>query len=294
MLDIAPPEDDELLVVVGPTASGKTDLAIALCERFGGEIISADSVQVYRRFDIGSGKPSAAENARAKHHLVDIIDPDAAFDAGMFAVRAEAAIADIRARGKRPIICGGTFLWVKSLLWGLAESGPRDEALRERHRQIAEAEGRASLHAKLAVLDPEAAARLNPNDLVRVSRALEVVELTGKTQSEWHAEHRFATARHRFRLLQVERQRDEIDARIEARAAAWLKAGWLDEVAGLVRDGFGDARAMSSVGYREVHAHLQGEIAAADLLPAIVRGTRIFVRRQRTWLRDLNVQQYRA
>ena len=287
VLDITPPRGDELLVVVGPTASGKTELALALAERFGGEIVSADSVQVYRRFDVGSGKPTAAERARAPHHLVDILDPGEPFDAGMFGARAEAAILDVRARGKVPIVCGGTFLWVKSLLWGLAESGPRDEALREKHRAIAESEGRPALHARLAAVDPAAAARLNPNDLVRVSRALEVVELTGKTQSEHHAAHGFAKARHAFRLLQVERERAVIDARIEARAAAWLDSGWVDEVAGLVRDGFGDARAMSSVGYREVHAHLRGEIPAGELLGAIVRATRVFVRRQRTWLRDL-------
>ncbi len=285
---LAPPAADELLVVVGPTASGKTELALAISERFGGEIVSADSVQVYRRFDIGSGKPSAAESERARHHLVDILDPNEAFDAGMFAGRAEAAIADIRARGKRPIVCGGTFLWVKALLWGLAESGPRDEALREKHRAIAEAEGRGALHARLAIVDAAAAARLNPNDLLRVSRALEVMELTGKTQSEWHAEHGFATARHAFRLLQLDRERGELDARIEARAAAWLAAGWVAEVEALVGDGFEEARAMSSVGYREVHAHLRGEIPAAELLAAIVRATRVFVRRQRTWLRDLD------
>jgi tRNA dimethylallyltransferase len=284
---IAAPAPGELLVVVGPTASGKTELAIRLAERFDGEIISADSVQVYRRFDIGSGKPTADESARARHHLVDIVDPEEPMDAGIFANRAEEALTDLRARGKTPIVCGGTFLWVKALLWGLAESGPRDEAVRERHRAIAETEGRAALHARLAGVDPEAAARLAPNDLLRVSRALEVMELTGKTQSAWHAAHAFATKRHAFRLLQVDRERQDIDGRIEARAKAWLAAGWVDEVAGLVRDGFGEARAMASVGYREVHAHLRGEIPAGELLGAIVRGTRVFVRRQRTWLRDL-------
>lgn len=282
--ELPPGDDDAIDVVVGPTASGKTELAIALCERFGGEVISADSVQIYRRFDLGSGKPTAEERARATHHLVDAIDPQGPMDAGRFAALAELAIADIRARGKRPIVCGGTFLWVKALVQGLAATAPRDEAVRERHRVEAERDGRAALHARLREVDPASADRLSPNDLVRVSRALEVFELTGKPQSQWHAEHGFRELRHRHRLLMVERPRETIDRRIEARAAAWLAQGWIDEVRALCDDGYGEARAMGSVGFREVRAHLRGELPEAELLPAIVRSTRVFVRRQRTWL----------
>jgi tRNA dimethylallyltransferase len=169
---------------------------------------------------------------------------------------------------------------------GLAPSAPKDPAVRAAHEALVEARGRAALHARLAEIDPQSAARLAPNDFVRVSRSLEVYELTGKTQTAWHAEHRFAEVRHRARLLGVERPRDELDKRIERRAAAWLDGGWLDEVRDLIARGYRDTRAMSSVGYRQVRDHLEGELPESELQGAIVRATRTFVRRQRTWLRD--------
>lgn len=273
-------------MIVGPTASGKTELAVRLAERWGGEIVSADSVQIYRHFDVGSGKPTPDELARAPHHLVGALDPLAAVDAATFAEMAGAAIADVRARGRVPIVCGGTFLWVRALVHGLAESPPADEAIRAAHRARAEIEGRAALHRELAEIDPASAAELSPNDLVRVSRALEVFALSGVRRSEWHARHAFRTKRFEARLYGVAREREEIDRRIRARVSGWLAQGWIDEVEALRQRGYADARAMGSVGYRQVCAHLDGELARGDLEDAIVRATRIFVRRQRTWLRD--------
>ena len=287
---IAPPEGDELLVVVGPTATGKTELAISLCEALGGEVIGADSVQVYRGFDVGSGKPSAAELARAPHHLVDIAEPLDPIDAARWAELAEASIDAVRARGRVPIVCGGTFLWIKALVSGLAPMPGADAAIRARHAAIVESGGRAALHARLAEVDVPAAARLAPNDMVRVSRALEVFELTGRTQSELFREHGFGGSRHRPRFLGLQRTREELDARIAARAAAWLGGGWIDEVRALCARGYGEARAMSSVGYRQVCDHLRGELPGDELLGAVVRATRVFARRQRTWLRDLPVE----
>lgn len=284
--NLAPPEADELLVVVGPTASGKTELALALAERFDAEIVGADSVQIYTRFDIGSGKPTLAERSRAPHHLVDEVDPLAPLDAASFVARADAAIADARGRGRPVVVCGGTFLWVKALLRGLAPLPPADPEVRARHERVVAAEGRAALHAELARVDPTAAARLAPNDTVRVSRALEVFEKSGKPQSVWHAEHAFGEQRHRARLLGVERARDELDRRIAERTARWLAGGWCDEVRALLADGYGTARAMGSVGYAQVHEHLEGRLVEGSLHEAIVRATRVFVRRQRTWLRD--------
>jgi tRNA dimethylallyltransferase len=284
--EIAPPEDGELCVVVGPTASGKTALAVELCERYDGEIVGADSVQVYRRFDVGSGKPSELERARAPHHLVDVADPLDHVDAAQYAGRAERAIDDIRRRGKRPIVCGGTFLWVKALLYGLAPSAPASPEVRARHGAIVASQGRAALHAELERVDPPSAARLAPNDFVRVSRALEIHELTGKTQSDWHAEHGFRQVRHRARLVGVWREREELDRRIAARTSAWLAGGWVAEVRQLVVDGYEHARAMGSVGYRQIREHLAGRIDGSELETAIVRATRVFVRRQRTWLND--------
>jgi tRNA dimethylallyltransferase len=293
-LTIAGRGADDLLAIVGPTATGKTALATALAERIGGEVVSADSVQIYRAFDIGSGKPTAEELARAPHHLVSVLDPLEPIDAARWAERATRAIAGVRARGRVPIVCGGTFLWVKALLFGLAEAPAANAEVRERHRAVAERQGRASLHDRLRAVDSETAARLHPNDLVRVSRALEVFELSGRPMSEWQREHAFARPRHRARLLAIACDAAALTARIRARVRGWLEQGWVDEVKDLSSRGFGEARAMGSVGYAQVRAMLAGELATDDLEPAIVRATRVFARRQRTWLNHVEVAWVRA
>lgn len=289
---IDPPNEDELLVVVGPTATGKTELGIRLSERFGGEIIGADSVQIYRGYDIGSGKPTAEENARAVHHLVSVADPLAPIDAQTYAEMADRAVADIRRRGRLPIVVGGTFLWVKALVRGLMAAPPASPEIRARHAEFVAASGRAALHAELERVDPESAKRLAPNDFVRVSRALEVFELSGKKQSEWFAEHRFQAEKHRARFVGVAVSRDEQDVRIRARVERWLEQGWIEEVRELLAQGQAGARAMGSVGYKEVRAFVEGQIRRDELVDTIVRATRVFARRQRTWLRDEPVKYY--
>ena len=279
-----------LLVVVGPTASGKTEFAVRLCEALGGEIVTADSVQVYRHFDCGTGKPTQDERRRCTHHLVDILEPLETLDAADWAKRAEVTIADIRARRRIPIVCGGSFLWVRALTLGLAEAPGASPELRERHKALVEAKGRAALHSELAARDPSIAERLNPNDFVRVSRALEVHELTGTTMSQWQAAHGFRTMKHEHQLVGVHRDGPELDTRIAARAKRMLDAGWIEEVRALREQGFANARAMRSVGYRQVSDALQdGPLDRDTLHTAIVRATRIFARRQRTWLRDAPV-----
>jgi tRNA dimethylallyltransferase len=280
---------DPMVAVVGPTATGKTALAIALAERLGGEIVGADSVQIYTRFDVGSGKPTANEIARAPHHLVGQVDPLAHVDAAAWAERAEKVIADVRSRGRWPIVCGGTFLWVKALLFGLAEAPAASAEIRLRHQDIARSDGRPSLHERLRSVDPEAAARLHPNDFVRVSRALEVHELSGKPLSVWQREHGFKKARHPATLIAIAHDAEALTDRITARVRGWLDAGWIEEVEGLLEGGYGEARAMGSVGYAQVRAMLAGEIAREDLQTAIVRATRVFARRQRTWLNHADV-----
>ena len=281
---------ERLLCIVGPTASGKTELALEVSEAVGGEIISADSVQIYRGFDIGSGKPNAEETARARHHLIDTHDPLEAIDAAGWAKLADHAIADIRARGKIPIVCGGTFFWVRALVLGLVEAPAADPAIRERHRAIVAAGSRLTLHDELARIDPDSAKRLHPNDLVRVSRALEVYELSGRTMSEWHAEHGFKGKRLDAVMIAREHDAATLTTRIAARVDGWLKGQWLDEVRALLAAGHGEARAMRSVGYAEVHAHLEGRLSRDELAETIVRATRVFARKQRTWLNHAELE----
>lgn len=289
MILSSPPDPNELLVVVGPTASGKTALSIALAKQYDGEVVNADSVQIYRHFDIGSGKPSPAERAEVPHHLFDALDPLEPVDAGVYADMARRVIADIRARRRLPIVCGGTFLWVLALTHGLAQLPSADAEIRARHAKEAELEGREALHARLALVDPKSAERLSPNDFVRVSRALEVWEISGKTLSALHEEHGFAEARERVRLVGIRWTKEELAERIAARTRSFLEAGWIEEVRGLIASGYRDARAMGSVGYRQVLDHLEGRLSENDLPDAIDRATRVFARRQRTWLREREI-----
>jgi len=270
--------------VVGPTASGKTALAVALAEALGGEIVSADSVQIYRGFDAASGKPTPEETARARHHLVDVADPLEPFDAARFVHLADAAIADIRARGRVPIVCGGTFLWVKALVSGLSEAPAADEGIRARHRDLVAREGREAFHVRLAQVDPAMAERLHPNDVVRVGRALEVFELSGKRLSDLQAAHGFRKARHAALFVSPSRAKDALTERIRARVRGFVEGGLLAEVEGLLARGFREARAMGSVGYKEAVSCVDGALPRAELEPTIVRASRVFARRQRTWL----------
>ena len=281
-------EPPPLVVIVGPTASGKTELAVRWAEAHNGEIVSADSVQVYRHFDIGTGKPSADEREQVAHHLLDVAEPLENWDAARWADEATRAIDAIASRGRVPIVCGGTFLWVRALIYGLAEAPRGDEELRARHRAFVEAEGRAALHARLAQVDPPSAARLAPNDFVRVSRALEVFELSGTPLSQLQAAHGFRAPRMEARLVGVQRERSEQDELIARRVHAMLEAGWVEEVGQLMARGLGEARAMQSVGYRQIFEALSAGAAPDEA--AIVRATRVFARRQRTWLRDQPVE----
>jgi tRNA dimethylallyltransferase len=283
---------EPLLAVVGPSASGKSELALRICDRIGGEVVSADSVQIYQRFDIGSAKPSHAERSRVRHHLIDELDPLDTADAARFVRLAEQRIAEILARGKRPVLCGGSFLWVRALSYGLAPAPPADAQIRARHREQAERLGRPALHARLAEVDPESHARLAPNDLIRVSRALEVHELTGRSLSELQSEHGFRTARLPLRLLGIRHERTRLHERIAQRVQSMFAQGWLDEVRALLRDGYAEARALRSVGYRQVAEALAGggELDVPALSERVAQATRQFVRHQLTWLREAAVE----
>jgi tRNA dimethylallyltransferase len=266
-----------LVVVCGPTASGKGALARALAARFSGELVSADSRKIYRGLDIGTAKPDAAARADIPCHLLDVCAPGEAFSAARFVALADAAIAEIAARDHVPVVVGGTGLYVKALLHGIIDTPPRDQALRAR----LEAEERAhpgSLHAQLQVVDPEAAARLRAGDRLRLVRALEVHALTGRRLSELQAAHAFRERRYPALLVAPDWPRAALDERIGRRVDAMIAAGWLEEVAALRRDG---ARTgLDVVGYRELDRHLRGELSLTEAVAAVVQAHRRYARYQ--------------
>ena len=273
-----------VLVIAGPTASGKTALAVALARRLGGEIVNADSQQVYRGLDVGTAKPSAAERAAAAHHLIDVVDPGEGMDAARFAALADAAIADVAARGRLPIVAGGTGLYLRALLHGVVAAPGRDPALRARLEEEAARCGRPALHARLAAIDPAAAARIRPNDLVRIVRALEIAA-GGTMPSELHAGHAFQEDRYAARLLALDPPRAALHARIDARVAEMFAGGLLDEARALAAR-FGDAvPARWPIGYAEAIACVRGELEVAEAIRRVQVAHRRYARRQVIWLR---------
>ena len=277
------------LFLAGPTAVGKSAVALALAELLGGEIISVDSMQVYRGLDIGTAKPSAAERARVSHHLLDVLELTEAFDAAQFVRLATAAVQGIQSRGRVPIFCGGTGLYFKAWLEGLGEAPPGDAGLRAE----LEAAPLPELLAELERRDPETFARIDRQNPRRVIRALEVIRLTGKPfsapRAEWNAERGTRNAEMVFVLT---REPADLRARIEARVDAMFAAGLVDETRRLLADGLaGNRNAMQALGYRQVVEHLRGERGLAETVALVKTRTWQFARRQRTWFRrQLEVQ----
>lgn len=269
-----------MIVLAGPTASGKTELAVALAERLGAEIVSADSRQVYRRLDAGTAKPTAEQRRRARHHLLDVVDPDEAYDAGRYARDARAALAGIASRGARAIVCGGTGLYLKALLEGLAPLPPRDAALRERLARL----GGPALHARLTKADPRAAAGIPPGNVARLVRALEVLELTGRPISEhWAAGREHATPAEATLVLELKTA--ELNARIERRAESMWPA-LLDEARWLVPKSFTGAEpGFTSLGYPQALAAASGRKDPDAMLDEMTDKTVQYAKRQRTWFR---------
>ncbi|MCG6906445.1 MAG: tRNA (adenosine(37)-N6)-dimethylallyltransferase MiaA [Desulfobacteraceae bacterium] len=273
-----------IVVICGPTGVGKTGAAIAAAKHFNGEIIGSDSVQIYRRLDIGSAKPTRAERDAVPHHLVDILEPDAAFDARRFAEMAGAVIRRLSAAGKVPFVVGGTGLYIKALLHGLFEPPAACRATRRRLQQEAAAGGGAALHQRLAACDPAAARRIHPNDSVRIVRALEIFEATGRPISDFHARHRFAASPFRTIKIGLRLERSQLYERINRRVEAMLAEGLLAEVAGLLQMGFDPGlKPLQSLGYRHMIAHLNGTLSLAETLRTLKRDTRRYAKRQMTW-----------
>jgi len=279
-----------VVVVTGPTAAGKTALAIDLALRFGGEIVNADSVQVYKYLDIGTAKPTLAERARVPHHLLDVVRPDERYDAGRYSGEARAAAAEIHARGGVVFLVGGTGLYIRAFLEGLLADAPADPALRaELEREAARAAEQGDphrLHRRLAAIDPEAASTIHPHDLRRVVRALELLERTGRPPSALRAAHRFADRPFRVLYLVLDPGVATLDARIDVRAQAMIDAGLLRECRWLREQGYGpELRPLQSIGYRHVMPVVDGLETLAGAVEGMRRDTRRFARRQRTWFR---------
>ncbi len=273
-----------LILLIGPTAVGKTELALQLAEKLDGEIVSADSRLFYRGMDIGTAKPSAAERARVPHHLIDVANPDETWSLAVFQESARRAIAEIHARGKLPFLVGGTGQYVRAVTEGW--SPPEVEAdarLRRELENLKEARGFNWLHDKLNVLDPEAAQKIDARNFRRTIRALEVILTTGRKFSEQRTR---ADSPYHLIKIGLTRPREELYARVDARIESMFEAGLLDEVRGLLADGYAPALpAMSAIGYRECVSVLKGELEVEPAKVAMRRATRLFVRRQANWFK---------
>ncbi|MDD2335594.1 MAG: tRNA (adenosine(37)-N6)-dimethylallyltransferase MiaA [Geobacteraceae bacterium] len=277
-------QDIKLIIVQGPTASGKSELAVRLAERCNGEIVNADSMQVYRFMDIGTAKPSADQLQRVPHHLIDIVDPDQMFSAADFCREAEKVIMDISRRGKNSIVCGGTGLYIRALTKGLMDSPSGDAAFRDEMKDLANREGREVLHRRLAEVDPVSAERIHPNDQFRIIRALEVFQMTGRSISALRGEHRFGTFRYDYRKIGLSSDRETLYRNIDNRVDLMIKKGFLEEVKVLLATGYPSSlKPMRSLGYRHMCDYLEGFLPFEDALQLMKRDTRRYAKRQLTW-----------
>lgn len=275
-----------VFAIVGPTASGKSSLAMAFAQAAGGEIVNADALQVYRGFDIGTAKPSPEERERVPHHLVDILDPGERYSAGEFARRARAALAEIASRGRTAILVGGSGLYLRALWSGIAPLPPVDEAARAVLLERLERDGLAALYSELARLDPETAARLGQGDTQRILRALEVAVSTGETLTSWIGRQPFGAQPVAMHKVGLTLPRSVLYDAIAARVEAMIDAGWIDEVRALLASGVErSAPAFQAIGYRQWVEFLDGAGSFDESLQKVVTLTRRFAKRQETWFR---------
>jgi len=274
----------KVLVICGPTGIGKTSVGIRLAEKSGGEIISADSMQIYRYMDIGTAKPTADEQDRVFHHMIDIVDPDEDFDAVRFAEMARQKVTRLHQKGVMPFVVGGTGLYIRALLQGLFQSNPVDPKIRERLMKEAAENGSSALYHRLQQVDPDTADRLHPNDTYRIVRALETIESTGRSISAHQQDHGFADEPfHALKIcLQLDRQKlyDRIDRRVDL----MIEAGFVDEVQKLLGMGYSaDLKSMQSIGYRHIIDFLEGRGSWDEGVRILKRDTRRYAKRQLTW-----------
>ena len=276
----------KLLIVLGPTAVGKSETALQLAGQIGAEIINADSQQVYRHMDVGTAKPSRAERDRIPHHLIDVVDPDQEFNVADYRRLAVASASRIIEGGKQAIVCGGTGLYIKALTMGLFVGPGRDPDVRASLDAQAEKYGLGTLYRRLERLDPSATSWIHPNDRQRIIRALEVCELTGKPMSRWQKEHAFKDKPFHVLKIGLDRPRAELYDLIGKRCDRMIEAGLLEEVKALVEKGYPlDLRPLRSVGYRHIGLFLKGQVSLGQALFLMKRDTRRLAKRQLTWFR---------
>ena len=274
----------KIIIICGPTGIGKTTVAINLAQHFEGEIVGADSMQVYKYMDIGTAKPTAAEQARVVHHMVDFVEPDESFDAAQYAARAREKIIELDQQHITPFVVGGTGLYIKALLYGLFDEKVSDPEIRARLKAETDARGIQSLYERLGRLDPETASRLHPNDRYRILRALEVIAATGQTISKHHKKHGFFHQPFESLKIGLEMDRTLLYERINRRVDAMISAGFLDEVKGLMARGYStNLKPMQSIGYRHMVDYIEGRLNWDECVRTLKRDHRRYAKRQLTW-----------
>jgi tRNA dimethylallyltransferase len=273
-----------LVIINSPTATGKTELAINLARQFDGEIISADSLQVYRYLDIGTAKPTIEQRKMVRHHLIDVVNPDEEFNAAIFAEQARSIITTLAHKGKPAFVVGGTGLYIRALLKGIIETPKVEENIRNHYRQMRDEKGKEYLFNLLKKRDSAAAQRLNPNDSLRVILALEVLEQTGESIITMQKKHSFSDCNYNTYKIGLKLERTELKQRIVARTDKMIAAGLLDEVKSLLMRGYGEnLKPMQSLGYKQVVEYLKGKHDWETAVRLIKRETWLYAKRQMTW-----------
>jgi tRNA dimethylallyltransferase len=274
----------KLVIILGPTAVGKSEAAMELATAIDAEIVNADSQQIYRYLDIGTGKPSPADRARVAHHLIDIVNPDEEFNAALFRRLATQSIEQIQARKKNVIVCGGTGLYLKALTQGLFEGPGQDPQIRQALEEQIESEGLDAIYRQLLLIDPSVGSAIHPNDRQRTIRALEVFQLTGKALSEWQKEHAFQERPFDVLKIGFNRERGELYDRINRRAERMVEDGLLEELRSVVAKGYSlTLKPMRSVGYRQMGQVLLGQLELLGAIEEMKQETRRLAKRQLTW-----------
>lgn len=280
----ADPDKPRLVVIAGPTGVGKTNVAMQLAIASGGEIISADSMQVYRYMDIGTAKPSSSERRLVRHHLIDLVNPDESFSAALFVINARKIIRELSVLRKPVFVVGGTGLYIRALLGGLFDGPDANEGLRAFYRLEQARHGKTYLHEKLKKIDEKAARRIKPNDTVRIIRALEVFEASGQSISEKQEAHRFKERPYQTMKIGLAWERDMLYEKIDRRADQMILDGLIQEVQGLLDRGYdGALKPMQALGYKHMVHYLEGNCPLQEALQSMKRDTRRYAKRQMTW-----------